>query len=162
MNPSQLMILESFAGAQDEQEINELMDVLRNFYADRLEREMQRLWDNGTLDEKKLEQLRGEHLRTPYRIHSWNDMKKPTIVLDTNCLLQILGAKSKYHFLFGKFLSNDYTMCVSTEILFEYEEILRQKASPQAADLFMKVIARSRNVVKKDPFYHLSSPLRGS
>ena len=50
MNPSQMMILESFAGARDEQELNDLMDVLRDFYAQRLEREMQRLWDNGTLD----------------------------------------------------------------------------------------------------------------
>ena len=65
MNPSQMMILESFAGAQDEQELNDLMDVLRNFYAQRLEREMQRLWDDGTLDEEKLEHLRGEHLRVP-------------------------------------------------------------------------------------------------
>ena len=65
MNPSQMMILESFAGAQDEQELNDLMDVLRNFYAQRLEREMQRLWDDGTLDGEKLEKLRGEHLRVP-------------------------------------------------------------------------------------------------
>ena len=43
MNQSQMMILESFAGAQDEQELNDLMDVLRNFYAQRLEREAQRL-----------------------------------------------------------------------------------------------------------------------
>ena len=63
MNPSQMMILESFAGAQDEQEVNDLMDMLRDFYAKRLEREMQRLWDNGILDAEKLEQLRGEHLR---------------------------------------------------------------------------------------------------
>jgi hypothetical protein len=70
MNESQMMILESFAGAQDEQELNDLMDVLRNFYAQRLEREMQRLWDNGTLSEEKLEQLRGEHLRVPFGIGS--------------------------------------------------------------------------------------------
>ena len=67
MNASQMMILESFAGAQDEQELNALMDVLRNFYATRLEAEMQRLWDEGTLDQKTLDQLRQEHLRTPYR-----------------------------------------------------------------------------------------------
>ena len=68
LNQSQIMILESFAGAQDEQEVNDLMDVLRNFYAQRLEKEMLRLWDDGTLDHKQLEVLRGEHLRTPYRV----------------------------------------------------------------------------------------------
>jgi putative PIN family toxin of toxin-antitoxin system len=79
----------------------------------------------------------------------------PKIILDTNCLLQILGAKSSYHFLFTEFLAERYILCVSTEILFEYEEILRQKASPTAADLFMKVIARSRNVVRKAPYFRL-------
>ena len=67
MNPSQMMILESFAGARDEQELNDLMDVLRTFYASRLESEMQRLWDNGTLNQQALDQLQGDHLRTPYR-----------------------------------------------------------------------------------------------
>lgn len=67
MNKSQMMILESFAGAHDEQEVNALMDVLRNFYAMRLEAEMERLWDDGTLDQTALDKLRTEHLRTPYR-----------------------------------------------------------------------------------------------
>ena len=67
MNQTQMMILESFAGTLDEPELNDLMDVLRDFYAQRLEHEMQRLWDNGTLGEKELEQLSGGHLRTPYR-----------------------------------------------------------------------------------------------
>ena len=83
-------------------------------------------------------------------------MTVPKIVLDTNSLLQILGARSRYHFLFPKFLANEYILCVSTEILFEYEEILRQKASATAADLFLKVIARSRNVIRKDPYFHLA------
>ena len=82
-------------------------------------------------------------------------MRNLKIALDTNCLLQILGARSKYHFLFKQFLDNKYTLCVSTEILFEYEEILRQKASASAADLFLKVIAHSRNVVRKDPYFRL-------
>ena len=67
MNQSQMMILESFAGARDEQEANDLMDGLRSFYANRLEAEMQRLWDNGTLDQNALDRLQSEHARTPYR-----------------------------------------------------------------------------------------------
>ena len=61
LNKSQRMILESFAGAKDEQEVNALMDVLQNFYAMRLEAEMQRLWDNGTLNQEVLDKLRDEH-----------------------------------------------------------------------------------------------------
>ena len=66
MNEAQMMILESFASATDEQEVNDLMDVLRLFYARRLEQEMNQLWDDGTLDQKVLDQLKDEHLRTPY------------------------------------------------------------------------------------------------
>ena len=82
-------------------------------------------------------------------------MESPRIVLDTNSLLQILGARSPYHFLFSEFLKEHYVLCVSTEILFEYEEILRKKASHSAADLFLKVISRSRNIIRKDPFFRL-------
>ena len=80
-------------------------------------------------------------------------MMQPRVVIDTNCLLQILGAKSKYHFLFESFLQFGYVLCISNEVLLEYEEILRMKALPLAADLFMKVIARSRNVIRKDPYF---------
>lgn len=67
INPAQRMIIESFAATRDEEELNDLMDLLRNFYASRLKREMQRLWDNGTLDQTALDALRNEHLRTPYK-----------------------------------------------------------------------------------------------
>ena len=66
MNEAQMMILESFAGATDEQELNDLMDVIRDFYVRRLEAEMNRLWDNGTLNQEALDQLKNEHFRTPY------------------------------------------------------------------------------------------------
>ena len=81
------------------------------------------------------------------------DMAQPSVVIDTNCLLQILGAKSKYHFLFDSFLQFGYVLCISNEVLLEYEEILKAKASPLAADLFLRVIARSRNVIRKDPYF---------
>ena len=57
-------------------------------------------------------------------------------VIDTNALLQILGARSKYHFLWEKFIDEEFFLCVSTEVLLEYEEILKQKASPAVASLF--------------------------
>ena len=39
-------------------------------------------------------------------------MARPRVVIDTNCLLQILGAKSKYHFLFDSFLQFGYVLCI--------------------------------------------------
>ncbi|MBR1519756.1 MAG: putative toxin-antitoxin system toxin component, PIN family [Bacteroidaceae bacterium] len=82
-------------------------------------------------------------------------MNRRYIVLDTNCLLQILGVHSKYHHLWDRFMDEEYILCFSTEILFEYEEILKQKASKTVAEMFLKVIAHSENVFRKDPFYRL-------
>ena len=65
-------------------------------------------------------------------------MTPPRVVLDTNVLLQILGARSPYHFLFRAFLDGGFSLCVSTEILLEYEEILGHLASRTVADLFLK------------------------
>ena len=67
INPAQRMIIESFAASRDEKETNDLMDMLRNFYVTRLKCEMQRLWDDGTLDQTALDNLNREHLRTPYK-----------------------------------------------------------------------------------------------
>lgn len=80
-------------------------------------------------------------------------MNPPRIVLDTNALLQILGAKSPYHFLFRSFLHEDFSLCISTEILLEYEEILGRLASRTAAALFLKVLAYSPNVIHKEPYF---------
>ena len=78
------------------------------------------------------------------------------VVLDTNCLIQILGMHSKYRFLWSEFMSYRYTLCISNEILHEYEEILSQKASPLVADMFLKVLARSKNVIRKDPYFRFN------
>lgn len=82
-------------------------------------------------------------------------MKRFKVIIDTNCLLQILGYKSPYHFIFEKLLNEEFIICISTDILLEYEEILKQKASPLAANLFLKVISRSKNVIHKDPYFRL-------
>lgn len=68
LNQAQLCLLEAFAGARSEEEVNELTQVIRDYYARKLEDELERLWDNGTLDQQKLDELRGQHLRTPYKV----------------------------------------------------------------------------------------------
>lgn len=77
------------------------------------------------------------------------------VVLDTNVLLQVLGRFSPYHKIWESFLNEEIILCTSNEILLEYEEILKQKASFVIADLFLKTIEFSNNVIKKDPFYKL-------
>ena len=67
LNPAQIMILESFASAKSQEEMDEVMDMLRNFYAMNLDKELERLWDEGILNQEKLDELKDQHLRTPCR-----------------------------------------------------------------------------------------------
>ena len=46
------------------------------------------------------------------------------IVLDTNSLVQCISPKSKYRKIWDCFLDGTNLLCVSNEILNEYEEIL--------------------------------------
>ena len=78
------------------------------------------------------------------------------IVLDTNCLLAILPSRSSYHKVWTDFLASKIELCVSSEILLEYEEILTQKASPLIAEIIMKIFATRRNVVKIEPAWRFN------
>ena len=64
------------------------------------------------------------------------------IVLDTNCLIQVLPSKSKYHKIWTDFLDGRYSLCVSNEILMEYEEILSRLTSVEVARNVVEAIAR--------------------
>ena len=66
MNPAQMMIINSFASATSQKELDELRDLLLDYYNQKLQEELQRLWADGTLDQKRLDELKEEHFRTPY------------------------------------------------------------------------------------------------
>ena len=46
------------------------------------------------------------------------------IVLDTNCLLMSIPQHSPYRIVWNQFLLGKFVLCVSNEILEEYQEIL--------------------------------------
>ena len=55
------------------------------------------------------------------------------IVLDTNCLLMSLSRRSPYYPVWRDFVDGKYTLCVTNEILAEYEEILTNKVGAEIA-----------------------------
>ena len=78
------------------------------------------------------------------------------IVLDTNCLLNCIAAKSKFHAVWTAFLNEVFYLCVSNEIMNEYEEILSQRISPVFADMIIHVILNSENVVFAHPAFRFN------
>lgn len=76
------------------------------------------------------------------------------IVLDTNCLLAILPSKSKYHLVWNAFLEGRFELCVSNEILEEYEEIISMKTSDSFADIVIYTLVNGENTAFITPYYH--------
>ena len=66
LNPIQLHLLEMFNYCDSESMMNELKDLLADFYAKQVQKEADRLWDEGTLNEEAIERILDEHWRTPY------------------------------------------------------------------------------------------------
>lgn len=75
------------------------------------------------------------------------------VVIDSNALIQMMGAHSKYNLLWKMFMQRKFVLCLSNEILMEYEEMLKAKSSALAANLFMRMIAIAPNVDYREPFY---------
>ena len=48
------------------------------------------------------------------------------VVIDTNILLVSISKHSEFRWVFDGFLNEAFTLCVTTEIMAEYEEILER------------------------------------
>ena len=72
------------------------------------------------------------------------------VVLDTNCLLQSLSRRSAYYKVWEDFILGKYTLCISNEIIEEYEEIIATHMSPVAARIAVEAILRANNVLRVD------------
>ena len=70
------------------------------------------------------------------------------IVLDTNCLLPSISRRSRYYPVWERFICGEYDLCVTTEILAEYEEIVGRMTSPVVARLVVEAILRSPNTLR--------------
>ena len=66
-NQAQLELLSTMANLQSEADLIELKQTIARFFAERADREMERLWEDGTITEETLKSWEHEHMRTPYR-----------------------------------------------------------------------------------------------
>ena len=81
-------------------------------------------------------------------------MDTQLIVLDTNCLLQILPSKSPYHQVWEAILAGSVSLCVNTEILEEYEEIIGEKTNSYISHNIVEAIARLSTTFFQDTYIH--------
>jgi putative PIN family toxin of toxin-antitoxin system len=68
------------------------------------------------------------------------------LVIDTNVLLVSISRNSRYHWLFQHLLSGNFTLCVTSDILLEYEEIIGEHMGTNAANSVLGLIENLENV----------------
>ena len=76
------------------------------------------------------------------------------IVLDTNCLLSSLSRRGKYFNVWRGMQEGKFTLCVSTDILEEYQEIIEQKTTAVIASNVIQTLLNLPNVEFITPYYH--------
>ncbi len=62
LNPTQLHLLKLFAFDNSEERMKDVKNLLYQYYQKELDREADRLWDEGILDQAKLDAIRTEDL----------------------------------------------------------------------------------------------------
>ena len=68
------------------------------------------------------------------------------VVLDTNVLLVSISGNSKFHPIFQSFQRGDYKLCITTEILLEYEEVISKHMGKKITNSILQLIEIAPNV----------------
>jgi putative PIN family toxin of toxin-antitoxin system len=76
------------------------------------------------------------------------------IVVDTNALISALSRKSMFHRLISLILNEQIILCVTDEIMLEYEEKLKEKYSLTVANNFLAALNELPNVLFTKVYYH--------
>lgn len=67
ITPAQYEVLNMLSCLTQEEDVAALKNVIVQFLNSRLQKEIDRLWDNGDLTEEKVSEWSHEHMRTPYQ-----------------------------------------------------------------------------------------------
>jgi uncharacterized protein len=77
------------------------------------------------------------------------------VVLDTNILVRAVSQRSSDNFIFDLLFNGNITLCVTTEILLEYEEILTKIYDQETASLVIASLNLLPNVIRTEVYYDL-------
>lgn len=70
---------------------------------------------------------------------------KPKVIIDTNVLLVAVSKKSKFRWIFDSFVNKQIILCVTTDILLGYDEIISNNMTKQIEDLVLQIIQNAVN-----------------
>ena len=64
---ARLEVLSAIKCVNSVSELNELRDVIARYFADKAQKAIDSLWDEGAIDDSTIEAWGNEHMRTPYQ-----------------------------------------------------------------------------------------------
>lgn len=64
---AKLEILNAVNNISSQEDLDELKVIIARFFADKAQKEIDKLWDNGNINEQTIEAWGNEHMRTPYK-----------------------------------------------------------------------------------------------
>ena len=67
MQMAQLDVLNLVRGINTEGDYIDFRNMLARYFADKAQKQIDALWDNGAINEQTIEAWGNEHMRTPYR-----------------------------------------------------------------------------------------------
>lgn len=56
-NPTQIHLLRMFSYCHSQESLNELKDVLYRYYSEKMRERLNKLWDEGEFDQKRLDEI---------------------------------------------------------------------------------------------------------
>jgi len=65
-NNAQLEILDLMSYVESEDTLNEIRDMLSRYFAEKAQKEIDKLWEAGTINDAVVEGWKNEHMRAPY------------------------------------------------------------------------------------------------
>ncbi len=68
------------------------------------------------------------------------------VVLDTNVLLVAISPKSRNRWLFDALINGEYTLCLTTDILDEYAEIIEREMGAEVAEMTLDLLLMLPNI----------------
>ena len=85
LNQAQMDFLRLLSHFNTEEQVKELNDLVCQYYARKVDEEMDRLWDEGKWNQEKIEETLKEHLRTPYNV--WKEKNSIRYELSYRCIV---------------------------------------------------------------------------
>ena len=75
------------------------------------------------------------------------------VVLDTNVLLVSISRKSPFNWIFQNLIDGAFTLCVTTDILLEYEEVIAQHMGKPFAHDTLDILLSLPNLERIEKYF---------